>query len=102
MSNDDDKRLQTFDWVTSYLYDPCVRIVSKKKYDDVTGESTHKRNFYWPQILDHSYRILIFVGSWSGKTNAIVNLINHVEDIDKIYWYTEDLNQAIYYLLINK
>lgn len=71
---------------------------AKQSYDDVTGESTQKRNFYWPQIL----RILIFVGFWSGKTNALVNLINHVEDIDKIYWYTEDLNQAIYYLLINK
>ena len=36
---------------------------AKQSYDDVTGESTQKRNFYWPQILDHSYRILIFVGS---------------------------------------
>ena len=34
---------------------------------------------------DHPYRILIIVGSGSGKTNALFNLIKEQDDIDKIY-----------------
>ena len=29
-------------------------------------------------------------GSGSGKTNALLNLINNQPDIDKIYLYTKD------------
>ena len=36
---------------------------------------------------DHPYRILIVGGSRSGKINALLNLINHEVDIDKIYLY---------------
>ena len=41
-------------------------------------------------------------GSGSGKTNALLNLINHEKDIDKIYLYAEDPCEAKYRLLINK
>ena len=41
-------------------------------------------------------------GSGSGKTNGLLNLINHVPDIDKIYLHAIDLNEAKYKLLINK
>ena len=34
---------------------------------------------------DHPHRILIIVGSGSGKTNALFNLIKEQDDIDKIY-----------------
>ena len=34
---------------------------------------------------DHPYKILIVGGSGSGKTNALLNLINNEPDIDKIY-----------------
>ena len=44
----------------------------------------------WPFILDHLYRILIIGGLGSGKTNALLNLINNQRDIDKIYLYTKD------------
>ena len=44
----------------------------------------------WPHILDHPYRILIIGGSGSGKTNALLNLINNQPDIDKIYLYAKD------------
>ena len=47
----------------------------------------------WPDIPDHSYRILIVRGSGSGKTNALRNLINHEPDIDKIYLYAKDLSE---------
>ena len=41
-------------------------------------------NKNWPYIPDHPYRILIIGGSGSGKTNALINLINEQNDIDKI------------------
>ena len=42
-------------------------------------------NSKWRYIPDHPYRILIMGGSGSGKTNALLNLINNQPDIDKIY-----------------
>ena len=41
-------------------------------------------------------------GSGSGKTNALLNLINDQPDIDKIYLYAEDPYEAKYQFLINK
>ena len=49
-----------------------------------------------------SYRILIIGGSGSGKTNALLNLINNQPDIDKIYMYAKDPYEAKYQFLINK
>ena len=40
--------------------------------------------------------------SRSGKTNALINLINHEPDIDKKFSYAEDPSEAKYQLLINK
>ena len=54
---------------------------------------------YFP---DHRYRILIIGGSGSGKTNALLNLINNKPDIDKIYLYAKDPYEAKYQFLINK
>ena len=53
-------------------------------------------------IPDHSYRILIIGGSGSGKTNALLNLINNQPDIDKIYLYAKDIYKPKYQILINK
>ena len=53
-------------------------------FDDVTGENINKHNPNYPQIPDHSYRILIIRDSGLGKTNSLLNLINHQPDIDKI------------------
>ena len=49
-----------------------------------------------PYIPDHPYSILINVGSGSGKTNALLNLINEQKDIDKIYLYAKDLSEPKY------
>ena len=54
-------------------------------FDDVTRENPKKHNPNWPQIPDHPYRILITGGSCSGKTNSLLNLISHQQDIDKNY-----------------
>ena len=71
-------------------------------FDDVTKENKKEHNPNWPQIPDHSYRILIIGGSGSGKTNSLFNLINQQPDIDKIYLYTKNPYEAKYQLLINK
>ena len=41
-------------------------------------------------------------GSGSGKTNALLNLINNQPYIDKIYLYAKDPYKAKYQYLINK
>ena len=41
-------------------------------------------------------------GSGSGKTNALLNLINHEPYIYKTYLYAKDPYQSKYQLLINK
>ena len=45
--------------------------------------------------------ILIIGGSVSGKTNALLNLIENQPDIDKIYLYAKDLYEAKYQYLIH-
>ena len=45
---------------------------------------------------------MIIVGSGSGKTNTILNLINEQNDIDEIYLYARDLNKPKYKILIKK
>ena len=59
-------------------------------FDDCTNENIIEHNSKWPYIPDHPYRILIIGGSGSGKTNALLNLINNQLDIDKIYLYAKD------------
>ena len=54
-------------------------------FDENTNENKRKHNPNWPYISDHPYRILIIGGSGSGKTNALLNLINNQPDIDKIF-----------------
>ena len=55
-----------------------------------------------PYVPDHPYRILIIAGCGSGKTNALLNLINSNPDIDKKYLYAKDPYEAKYQILINK
>ena len=46
-------------------------------FDDYTNENKIERNSKWPHITDHPYRILIKGGPGSGKTNALLKLINN-------------------------
>ena len=71
-------------------------------FDDYTNENIIEHNSKWPYIPDDPYKILIIGGSGSGKTNALLNLINNLPDIDKIYLYAKDLYEAKYQYLINK
>ena len=65
-------------------------------------EINHNPN--WPYISDHLYRILIIGGLVSGKTNVLLNLIQHQwADIAKIYLYIKiHSNQSISCLLMEE
>ena len=51
---------------------------------DVTNKNKIEHNSKWPSIPDHPYRILTIGGSGSGKTNTLLNLINHQQDMQNI------------------
>ena len=71
-------------------------------FDEYTNENKKEHNLHWPYISDHPYRILIIGCSGTGKTNALLNLINNQSDIDKIYLYAKDPYEDKYQYLINK
>ena len=52
--------------------------------DSIPNENNKEHNEKKPCIPDHPYRILTIGGSGSGKTNALLDLINELDDIDKI------------------
>ena len=70
--------------------------------DSITNKNNKEHNEKWPYIPNHPYWILIIAGSGSGKTNALINLINEQNDIDKIYLYARDLNEPKYEIFIKK
>ena len=71
-------------------------------FDDYTNENIIEHNSKCPYTPDHPYRILVIGGSGSGKTDALLNLINNQPDIDKIYLYAKDPYEKKYQYLINK
>ena len=71
-------------------------------FQDYANENKTNHNQNWSYIPDHPFRILIIGSSVSGKTNALLNLINNQPDIDKIYLYAKDPYEAKYQFLINK
>ena len=71
-------------------------------FDYYTNKNKTENNLKWSYIPDHLYRILIIGGSGSGKTNALLNLIDNQPDIDKIYLCAKDPFEAKHQYLINK
>ena len=71
-------------------------------FDDIVSENKTMHNKNWPYIPDHLCRILTIGGSGSGKTKALLNIIENQPDIDKIYLYANDPYEAKYQYLINK
>ena len=106
LSSNDDKRLQTFDGITTYPYGTNEMMKKQSQnikminFDDYVNENKTEHNKNWPYIPDHPYRILIIGGSGSGKTNLLLNLIENQPDIDKIYLYAKDPYEAKYQYLI--
>ena len=104
------------DIVTSYLYGENAAKIYRTKLLNVIPcnlnmkllilmilQTKTKENIIqkWPFVPDSPYRILIIGGSISGKTNMLLNLINHQEDIDKIYLHIKDPSEVKYLFLIN-
>ena len=71
-------------------------------FDDCTNENKTEHNVKWPYISDHPQRILIKGESGSGRTHALLNLINNQPDIAKIYLHAKDPHKAKYQFLVNK
>ena len=71
-------------------------------FAEYNNENKTEHNLKWPYTLDLPYRIPVIGGSGSGKTNAVLNLINNQPDIDKIYLYAKDPYEIKYQYLINK
>ena len=71
-------------------------------FNDYTNENKTEHSSKWPYFPDHPYRLLIVGVSESGKTNALLNLINNQPDIDKMYLYAKDPYEAKYQYLIDK
>ena len=82
--------------VVIFIYYKIINLYS------ITNENKKTKNEKWPFIPDHPYRIIIIGGSGSGKTNALISLINEQNDIDKIYFYARDLSEPKYEYLIKK
>ena len=65
------------------------------KFDYIIKEDTKEHP-------DDPWRLLIVGDSVFRKTNVLVNLISHQQDIDKIYLYAKNPFEAKYQLLIKK
>ena len=70
--------------------------------DSITNENNKEYNEKRPFIPHHPYIILIIGGFGSGKTNALFNLIQDQDEIDKVYLYSNDLSKPQYEFLIKK
>ena len=62
-------------------------------FDDVFGENIKEDNANWSQIPDQPYRELIVGISESGKTNALLNLINISLILIRVYTLNIYMNQ---------
>ena len=71
-------------------------------FDDYGNGNKTQHNLNWPYTPHHPHKILIIGGSGSGKTTALLNLINKQPDIDKIYLHAKDPFEDKYQFLINK
>ena len=71
-------------------------------FDCITKEDIKEHNPKWLEIPNDPYWILITGGSGFGKINALLNLINHAPDIDKIYLLAKDPYEVKYQFLINE
>ena len=71
-------------------------------FDYIPKEDIKEHNLNWPVIPDHPDKILPVGVSGSGKTNGLLNFLQHEPGIDKIYLYAKDLKEAKYKILINK
>ena len=90
-----DKRIYTCNKERSYMKEKLNVLIKQNNakmfnFDCIAKGDIKEHNLKQPEIPDNPYRILIILGSGSGKTNALLNLVNHEPDIDKNYLYAKD------------
>ena len=61
--------------------------------DNFVNGNKIEHNQKRPYIPDYPHKIIIIGGSGSAKTNALINLINEQNDIDKMYLYARDFGE---------
>ena len=71
-------------------------------FNDYASKNKTKHNLKQPYIPVNLPSLLIIGGSGSGKTIVLLNFINNLSDIDKIYFYAKDPYEEKYQFLINK
>ena len=59
------------------------------KFDNFLKKNIKEHHPNRPDIPDHPYRISTVGDSASGKTNVLLNLINHKPDIGKLFLYAK-------------
>ena len=67
-----------------------IQLNTMTDFDEIIGGNTQEHNPHWPQILNHSYRILIVDNFGSFKTNVLISIINHQPEIHKIFLHAKD------------
>ena len=70
-------------------------------FNDITKEVIKGHNPDRLQIPEHPYRMIIVGGSGPGKTNALLDLINHKPYTFEIYLYTKDSHEEKYQFLVS-
>ena len=58
-------------------------------FDDVTNKNRIEHSPNWSHIPDYPYRKLITGDPGSGKTNALLKLINYQPDVYRKYLYAK-------------
>ena len=71
-------------------------------FDDVPNENKTEHNSNLRDIPHHPYKILITGSPGKIKINALLSLVNHQPDIDKLYLCTKDPYRVKYQFLIKK
>ena len=89
-------------WDLTFFLTVIIIHTKMLNLDDNTNENNKKHNEKWPFIPDHLYRILMIGNCGSEKTNALLNLIQEKDDIDKIYSHAKDLSGPKYEFLVKR
>ena len=63
--------------------------------DNIVSNKNENKDNNWP------FRMLIIGPPGSGKTNALLHLIDNLYPIDEIYLYAKDLSEPKYEFLTN-
>ena len=105
LSSNDDKRLQTYDKITTYPYRTSAGKVCKTEFLSkykclismiilmkIKQTIIQSGHIFQTRPIQNAYCIV--GGSGPGKTNALLNLINIQSDIDKIYLYAKNPYEA--------